>query len=460
MEFIISTLVFLFTLQILYIFRQSVGVFFNDNIYQLLSLIVIVLVGIWGGRLAERVGQDPMLGMLFSGLLLRNLFPSFIYPIPHSWTSILWTTALCSVISRAGLSLMLPKVIPNVWESLFLGTVPVLAEAIMLALMTSVVFHLPLPWAFTLSFGVSTISPGVVVPLLLRLIDNGWGKSRLPPMLLTGLGLDVLVGTAGFGISLASCFGHKHEQDHPELWFHNSWVGRCLEEIGMGLFLGTTFGFVSFVLLKSKRISGRVLSMVMFVVSTVTMIWCKTHGFTGSASFSTFITWSIIANTWPQNYIEKSDIRLKKLWLFFKPFLFPVIGATVSLGDTPISLLLKSFSIVLVSVTVKMSATYITATAAGLSDAEAMFVCGLWSGKASIQATLCESALEMVHKYKLEGTEEEEYAKIVFLCMVSAIVIGAPSASNWVLIYGKNPLGEETANPIMKAEGTSEQVDI
>lgn len=57
------------------------------------------------------------------------------------------------------------------------------------------------------------------------------------------------------------------------------------------------------------------------------------------------------------------------------------------------------------------------------------------------KATLCGMALEMVHQEGLQGQPEDDYAKIVFLCMVCAIMIGVPSASSWVTIFAKVPLG-------------------
>lgn len=94
----------------------------------MLSLVVIVTSGILGGQAAIELGQDSMLGMLFAGVVMRNLFSSLIVTIPHCWTSVMWTLALCSVISRAGLSLQKTKVMSNLKESIMLGFIPVLIE--------------------------------------------------------------------------------------------------------------------------------------------------------------------------------------------------------------------------------------------------------------------------------------------------------------------------------------------
>ncbi len=223
--------------------------------------------------MAQLFGQEAMLGMLFAGILLRNLFPSIVAPIPHSWTSVLWTIALCSVISRAGLSLQTSKVLPHIYQSFLLGTFPVLTEAIILSFLARQFFELPTTWSYTLSFGVASISPGVVVPLILKLVDSGWQKSRLPPLLLTSLGLDVLVGTAGFGIALASCFGHVHEHEdiHPKS-FHQSWISRGIEEVSVGFLLGGGLGLLAFGYSRMKWL-GTAGSYLVFLTSSCTMIW-------------------------------------------------------------------------------------------------------------------------------------------------------------------------------------------
>jgi hypothetical protein len=167
-------------------------------------------------------------------------------------------------------------------------------------------FGLPTPWAFTLAFGISSISPGVVVPLILRLLDNGWQKSRLPPLLLTALGIDVLVGTSGFGISLASSFGHSHE--HQQDIFHDSWVARGTEELMVGIGLGALFGLLSQVHLRVK-LPDSISTTVMYLSSTACMIWCKTSGYTGAASCATFITWSTISNSWSRGDVDRADQR-------------------------------------------------------------------------------------------------------------------------------------------------------
>jgi Kef-type K+ transport system membrane component KefB len=183
-----------------------------------------------------------MLGMLLSGMILRNLFRGWIVDLPHTWTSKLWTLALASVIARAGLTLELSLLKKNAKAVGLLGVIPILCEAFCLAKMGTSLFLLPTSWAFMMAFGVASISPGVVVPLILNLLEKPmWTRSRLPPLMLAATGVDVLVATTGFGIAFSASF--QRESDDNGL--HNSWVIRGVQELGLGVLLGLLMGLFS-----------------------------------------------------------------------------------------------------------------------------------------------------------------------------------------------------------------------
>jgi Kef-type K+ transport system membrane component KefB len=323
-----------------------------------------------------------MLGMILFGYLSKKLLPSIITTIPHSWKSVIWTLALSSVLCRAGLSLQSKKIVKFTTKIACLGTIPVVTEAILVGFIAQKIFDVPISWAFTISFGIASISPGLVVPLILKLIDNGWKDSRIPPILLTSLGIDVLIGTAGFGIALSSCFGHGHEKE--ENWFHTNWFTRAFEDVFIGLVMGLVMGFLSLLYLKF-RVPDSISTVIMYITSSIAMIWCKTNDFIGAASFSTFITWGFVANTYDEVQIGKMDGNLKYFWIFFKPYLFPVIGSTISFEGTSNLTIVKVFVVIVIALFTKMLAAFAVCILCGFDRSESVFVCGVWAGKASIQ---------------------------------------------------------------------------
>ncbi|KAJ3382450.1 Sodium/hydrogen exchanger 9B2 [Entophlyctis sp. JEL0112] len=418
-----------------------------------------------------------MLGMLLTGLLLRNVFRPFIFQVPHAWTTPLWTAALSAVTARAGLSLQSQVINANLWPTLILGIIPVTLEALFLAGLAAWVFHLPPPWSFTLAFGVSSVSPGVVVPLLLNLMDRpSWKGSRVPPVLLAATGLDVLIATTGFGISLAAIFGHAHETSLPnavaaasateggaittfasasaaaagsasvasgasrllaEAVEHSSWLARAAEELFLGLGGAAILGVAAVVLMR-RKVSEPLWTVSVYAACTAAMMALKAHGFPGAGSSCVIGCWAIIANFCERDFVDAANKRLKFFWNLAEPFLFPLIGASVCLNEIRPIVLVMALLVVFTSICVRMAVSFFSAQAAGLSIDEQIFTCGLWAGKASVQAALSTTTIELVHQHKLLGTDADEKSRIVFACMVSAIMLGGPFAAGWVAIFGNH----------------------
>lgn len=115
----------------------------------------------------------------------------------------------------------------------------------------------------------------------------------------------------------------------------------------------------------------------------------------------------------------------------FKPFLFPVIGASISFSEIDMRVFILCLILVIISASIKMSATYSSITSMNLTKQEAYFWGGVWTGKASVQATLCHVALEQVLRRGYGGRPEEKYAQVVFTGMVCAILVGIVFASTW-----------------------------
>ncbi|KAJ3204014.1 hypothetical protein HDU67_009816 [Dinochytrium kinnereticum] len=165
-------------------------------------------------------------------------------------------------------------------------------------------------------------------------------------------------------------------------------------------------------------------------------MYLKTNGFPGAASASVIVAWAFVANTWEKEAVEMANKRLKLVWKFAEPFLFPLIGASVSLIEIRPAIIALSMLCVSLSIFIRMSVAYITSWVAGLTPEEQTFTCGLLTGKASVQAALSTVTMEAVHRNSLQGTPDDARSRIVFACMVSAILLGAPFAASWVAVFG------------------------
>lgn len=473
----------------------------TTTIQQLISLALTVSIA---SVAADHLPTPPMLSMLLTGLLLKNALPSLIVPLPHSWTTQFWSLALTCIVAKASLSLDLPTLARKLRATLVLATVPLAVQIVVSYFLTRTLFpSLTSPWIFAVCFGTASISPGVAVPILASLIDaentpsskkldetyTKGEKSRpeshaqMAKICLAALGVDVLVATLGFGLSISACFGHTHTRES------HSFAALAAEEVLLGAVFGTVIGAVAPLLCnylpliniriarKSKPDVYSAVHAFVLVLSISCMAYCKQQGMAGVGTMATFITWIIVAQTTtlPRD-TERSAIsldvgadtasdmdakqlagaalhaRLSMLWKYFMPFLFPIIGTLVLLlpvaatshADAVLPhFVLRCVGVVVLGTAAKSLAALVCGTLIGFSVREAWYTAGLWAAKASTQATLCTVALEMAIHHQANSSPLEELAAavdvdrahIVFALMVAAIFIGLPWASLWTRVY-------------------------
>ncbi|KAJ3208113.1 Sodium/hydrogen exchanger 9B2, partial [Clydaea vesicula] len=351
------------------------------------SLILSVICGIVVGKLSEMLGHPKMLGMLVTGIILNYVLPEIFIPIPHSWTAKFWPVVLTSVVCRA-------------------GAIPVLIESLFLVGLTKYIFNLPTSYAITLGFGVGCVSPGVVVPMLMGIIEKMQGKGQIPRLMLAALGTDNFIGTMGFGIGITSItnelLNNKNmlnfnarsdsqiEMSRPIQNDFNWFMKRLLFESTSSVFIGFILGMIG-MLLKSKLLKSYFkiyfLHAIFFGVTTLLMVTLKLNGYIGMAISSVLISWCVVGNYWEKSEIENADYNLKNVWKFSEPFLFTIIGLNISFNTIPFELLYRGIGIIVLGAIVRC-------------------------GKASIQATICTATVDLVHSQLIVLKEDEENAQI------------------------------------------------
>lgn len=125
--------------------------------------------------LITKVKFPPLLGMLIFGCLIRNILGFESRHYHETWAAKIRGICLTLILVRGGmvvnfkgkgLHVFLLTVIPNTVEA-FLGM-----------LVGYTLFNMPFYVAYSLGYTLSCISPSVVVPCLVNLIDRGYGKDK------------------------------------------------------------------------------------------------------------------------------------------------------------------------------------------------------------------------------------------------------------------------------------------
>ena len=202
----------------------------------LLSISLILMVGMFMGWLCQKCRLPSLLGMLATGMVLGpyvlNLLDGSILGISPE----LRKMALIIILTRAGLGLDTSGLKKLGRPAVLMCFVPASFELMGVLLLAPKLMGLTVLEAAILGAVLAAVSPAVVVPRMVRLMDEGYGvKQGIPQLILAGASVDDV-----YVIVLFSTFvGMMQGESASLLSFVNIPVS-----ILLGIALGAAVGFV------------------------------------------------------------------------------------------------------------------------------------------------------------------------------------------------------------------------
>ncbi len=156
----------------------------------LLSVVAILLLGFFAGQIARRLGLPPLLGMIGVGIALGPEGGNVLSPEVLEAATALRSVAVTVILMKAGLGLDREKLAQQGTVAIRLGFLPGLVEAIVVALLSIVLFNFDFLTGLLMGFIVGAESPAVIVPGMLWLKSLGWGvRKGIPDAILAGSAL-------------------------------------------------------------------------------------------------------------------------------------------------------------------------------------------------------------------------------------------------------------------------------
>lgn len=212
----------------------------------LLSLAALLLAAWVLARLLKPTGLPPLLGMMVGGALVANLLPGDLLPrdLPlgtltlDSIAAEVRLAVLAVVLLRAGLGLSQDDFRHAGSLALRLGTLPLLGDALLLSVGARLLLDLSWPAAIVLGLTVAAISPAIVIPGVLEMLERRRGDDRrVPAALLAGAPLDNVFCLIALGVALELALGTGE----------TSWAMTLLKvpyQVGVGVLVGVLAGIL------------------------------------------------------------------------------------------------------------------------------------------------------------------------------------------------------------------------
>lgn len=346
----------------------------------LLSLALVFLCGMSLGAVFVRLKLPSLLGMLLTGVLLGPYALDVLDPTVLDLSADLRQIALIVILTRAGLNLDMKDLKRVGRPAVLMCFVPACFEIVGMLLLAPALLGVTRLEAAIMGTVIAAVSPAVIVPKMLKLMESGYGQRKsIPQMILAGASVDDV-----FVIVLFTAFtGLAKEGSITPIRFLT-----IPTSIVFGLVGGVAAGLL-LVLLFSKvhiRDSGK----VVILLSVSFLLVQLERSLSGVVGFSGLLAVMAMGAAVQQKKYELSKRlsgKFSKLWVCTEVLLFVLVGATVNISyaqKAGIGAVLLVFCVLLF----RMIGVFVCLIKTSLNYKERLFSALAYIPKATVQAAI------------------------------------------------------------------------
>lgn len=165
----------------------------------LISLLIIGLLSNFSGKLAELIKLPSLIGMMLLGMLIGPYCFKLVPNITISVAPFIKDFALITVLFIAGLGISKSQMHKIGRPAILLSIVPATIEGFIIAYLSTIFLGFDFIQGAILGFIIAAVSPAVLIPSMLDLIDKRLGEDKsIPEMLLVGASADDTVAITLF----------------------------------------------------------------------------------------------------------------------------------------------------------------------------------------------------------------------------------------------------------------------
>lgn len=386
----------------------------------LTSIAIIILCGLMAGWAFNKIKLPSLLGMIIVGIISGphglNMIDDSILMISGDLRQI----ALVIILTRAGLSLDISDLKKVGRPAVLMCFVPACVEILGTVLLAPILLGVSVLDAAIIGSTIAAVSPAVIVPRMIKLMDEGYGTDKsIPQLILAGASVDdvfVIVVFTAF-TTLAST-GKVSAASFLQIPI----------SIILGIVLGCAVG--TLLVLFFKRIHMRDSIKILIILSISFLILelqNRLEGYVPVSGLLAIMSMGIVINQKYSALAKRLSVKYNKLWLAAEVFLFVLVGVAVDIKYA-ISAGIMVVVLIICALVFRMFGVMISLLKTDLSAKERLFCMVAYTPKATVQAAIGSIPLSM-------GLE---CGSITLTVAVVSILITAPFGAICVdKLYGK-----------------------
>jgi NhaP-type Na+/H+ and K+/H+ antiporters len=379
-----------------------------------LSLSLILILGVILGYLLNKIKLPSLIGYLLIGILLGyfGLIDQSVLDISSELRKI----ALIIILIKAGLTLNINDLKKVGRPAIFMSFVPATFEMITFGLLGPFFFNLTYNESFIMGACIGAVSPAVVVPRMVKMIEEGRGvKKGIPQIILAGSSMDDIV--------MIVCYSAFMTMEQGNNVNFMTYLNIPISIIS-GVLVGIIIGLLLVFLFKKVHVRDSIkLALVLGIAFGLVYLEKYLENYFGYSSLLSAITIGIIVLAKRSEVAKRLSIKCSKLWVVAEIFLFTLVGASIKISYFS-TYLLPALALIACGLFIRLCAVFLSLTKTNISFKERIFVAIAYIPKATVQAAIGGGLLDLgnsLNNDKIIGA-----GIIVLSVSVVAILFTAP----------------------------------
>lgn len=346
----------------------------------LLSIALILLVGMSMGWICRKIKLPGLLGMLITGIVLGPYVLNMLDIKLLGISADLRKIALIIILTRAGLGLDLTSLKKIGRPAVLMCFVPATFELAGMLLLAPRLMGMSLLEAAVMGAVLAAVSPAVVVPRMVKLMEEGYGvKEGIPQLILAGASVDDV-----YVIVLFSTFsGMMQGEGASVIRFVNIPVS-----IILGMIIGLTIGIL--LAFYFQKVHIRDTAKVLIILGISFLLAAAEDSLTTPVTFSALIAIMFIGvglQRKRETVAKRLAVKYGKLWVAAEVFLFVLVGATVNIGYLG-RVGMRALLMIAGALLFRMAGVWVCLLGTGLKTGEKAFTMLAYTPKATVQAAI------------------------------------------------------------------------
>lgn len=375
------------------------------------NLAELILIGLLVEWVFRKCHLPGLIGLLLLGVAASSFFaPDFL-----AASADLRRIALIVILLRAGFELSWEALAKAGWRTLALACVPGIMEGATITLIGPHFLKLSTMESALLGFIIAAVSPAVVVPLMIRFIEEKRGaKKAIPTMVLAAASLDDVFAITVFSVLLGMYSGDAVN------------IGGALAGIPISILLGISVGAgLGWLLLKLfDRFNPRATKRALVVIGVSILLVRVQHLLEGTVPFAALLAVMALGFIFlekREHMAHELSSKLGKIWVLASILLFTLVGAQVDVSVAR-EAGLAGLALIICGLFARSAGVWLCLLNSSLTGGERFFVIVSYWPKATVQAAIGAVPLGVM----LQLGRDPSAGNVILAIAVLSILFTAP----------------------------------